>query len=211
MTQVAIRKWLINFFILVNLLFVTTYTAFADSSSPVDMLESIANQMIDGLRANKASLKTNPTFVYSLARKLVVPHADLAEMSKRVLPPSIWNNATSSQQSQFESEFTTLLIRTYASALAEYTNETVKFYPVRGGYQGKTNVSVSSQILRSDGPDVSVSYRLILKGSEWKLYDMTVEGISLISSFRSQFADQVSQGNNMDDIIKHLKQHNSGR
>jgi phospholipid transport system substrate-binding protein len=209
MTRIAVRKWLINFFILLNLSFGTVYTAFADNSNPVDMLESIANQMIDGLRANKASLKTNPTFVYSLARKLVVPHADLAEMSKRVLPPSIWNSASSSQQVQFQTEFTTLLIRTYASALAEYTNETVKFYPIRGGYQGKTNILVNSQILRSDGPDVSVSYRLILRGSEWKLYDMTVEGISLLNSFRSQFADQVSQGSNMDDIIRNLKRHNN--
>ena len=180
----------------------------ANDGNPVDMLQSIANRMIDGLKANQATLKTNPKYVYSLAYKVIVPHADLAEMSKRVLPPQVWNKATSSQRAKFEAEFTKLLVRTYASALSDYSNQTVEFFPVRGGYQGKPTFSVSSQIVRSDGPPVSVVYRLISETSGWKLFDMSVEGVSLLESFRSQFSDKLSKGN-MDDLIRDLSNHNS--
>lgn len=178
------------------------------SSDPVNMLQSVADQLINGLKANKVSLKTNPSLVFSLANKIVVPHADLAEMSKRVLPPQTWNSATSAQRAQFEREFTALLVRTYASALAQYQDQTVKFFPVRGGYDGKDRVRVDSQIIRSNGPSIGVSYQLVAKGSAWKLYDLTVEGVSMLESFRSQFADQLARGN-MAELLKVLAQHNN--
>lgn len=177
-------------------------------SDPVAMLNGVADQLIAKLKENKASINSNPSLVYSLANKVVVPHADINEMSKRVLPPAIWDSATATQKSQFQSEFTTLLVRTYASALAEYKDQTIRFYPVRGGYQGKNNVQVNSIIERSDGPSIAVNYRLLLKGAEWRLYDLIVEGVSLLESFRSQFADQLAQGN-IGDLIKKLAEHNS--
>lgn len=199
-------KKILSFFVSIIVLGFTV--AYAASNDPVDMLRSIATQLIDSLKAHQTSLKSNPKLVYSLANQIVVPHADLAEMSKRVLPPRIWETATPQQRSQFQKEFTTLLVRTYASALAEYRDQTIEFYPIRGGLEGKNNVKVNSQIQRSDGPSISVSYRLILQGSQWKLYDMSVEGVSLLESFRSQFADKLSQGN-IAALIKDLQQHNA--
>lgn len=177
---------------------------------PVGLLQSIANQMISALQKNKATLKTNPGLVYSLANRIVVPHADLNEMSMRVLPPQTWNSATPAQRAQFQRQFTRILIRTYASALAEYNDQKVQFYPVRGGYQGKSEVTVNSQIVRSDGPSISVSYRLINRGGSWRLFDMTVEGVSMLESFRSQFADKLNR-EDMATLIKDLSAHNSGR
>jgi phospholipid transport system substrate-binding protein len=203
------KKLMSFIFIITSLLFVGTQTASANDSDPVSMLQSLANQMIANLKANKATLKTNPSLVYSLAKKIVVPHADLAEMSKRVLPPTIWNSATSSQRSQFEDQFTTLLVRTYASALSDYTDQTVEFRPVRGGSAGKSNVHVDSQIIRRDGAPINVNYSLIRQGSNWMLYDMTVEGVSLIESFRSQFYDKVSQGSDMAGLIQYISDHNN--
>jgi phospholipid transport system substrate-binding protein len=175
--------------------------------NPVTMLENTANQMIAALKQNKATLKNKPSLVYSIAQRIVVPHADLDEMSMRVLPPQIWNKATTGQRSLFKQEFTQLLVRTYASALADYSDQTVQFYPVRGGYQGKKTIMVNSKIVRSDGPSIPVNYRLTQKGTSWRLFDMSVEGISLLESFRSQFADKLSQGN-IDKLIKDLKAHN---
>lgn len=180
------------------------------ASDPVTMLRSLADDMIASLKAHKASLKSNPSFVYSLANKIVIPHADLEEMSKRVLPAQTWNNATPSQRSQFESEFTKLLVRTYSSALADYNDQTIKFYPVRGNIAGKSSVTVNSQINRSDAPPVAVSYKVHLKGSEWMLYDMSVEGVSLLQSFQEQFRQKLAQGN-MDQLLQDLKQHNVRR
>lgn len=186
----------------------TAIPSFA-SSDPVGELNSIADQLISELKANKTTLKDNPSLVYSLANRIVVPHADVDVMARRVLPPRVWNSATSSQRSEFKSAFTTLLVHTYASALANYNDQTVRFYPVRGGYQGKSSVQVRSAIERPDGPPISVNYRMIAEGSEWKLYDLSVEGVSMLESFRSQFADQLAQGD-IQALINKLNSHNSG-
>jgi len=128
-------------------------------------------------------------------------------MSKRVLPPRIWNSATSAQRAQFQKEFTRLVIRTYASALTSYQDQEVHFFPVR--VRSGNTVEVRSEITSSSSSPISVTYRLLNNGGQWKLYDMSVEGVSLISSFRSQFAEILSNGN-MDTLLKRLSKHNSG-
>lgn len=180
------------------------------SGDPIQMLQSVADQMIASLKRNKTTLHENPSLVYSLATRIIVPHADLDEMSRRVLPPQTWNNATPGQRQQFKQEFTTLLVRTYASALAQYKDETVKFYPVRGGSAGRSSVQVNSEIIRTDGPSISVVYSLVSRGGSWRLYDMTVEGVSMLQSFRSQFSDQLSRGD-IANLITVLRNHNRGR
>lgn len=175
-------------------------------SDPVGLLKYIADNMISELKANKATLKTKPGIVYSLAYKYVVPYADLPEMSKRVLPPKVWNSATTSQRSQFQKEFTRLVIRTYASALTAYQDQEVRFFPIR--VRSGNSVEVRSEITSSSSPAISVTYRLLNSGGQWKLYDMSVEGVSLISSFRAQFADILANGN-MDKLLARLSKHNS--
>jgi phospholipid transport system substrate-binding protein len=186
---------------------VFSVTASFAQPDPVNELNSIANQLINKLKQNKTTLKENPSRVYSIANQIVVPHADISMMAQRVLPPKTWNSATPSQRSAFEKQFTTLLVHTYASALANYNDQVIRFFPVRGGYEGKKSVQVNSSIERPDGPGITVNYQVVYKGSEWKLYDMSVEGISMLESFRSQFADQLSQGN-IDVLISKLKSHN---
>lgn len=202
-----------NIYVLSMMLFLTSFILMPRmvlADEPISMLNSVANQMISSLKSNKATLRTHPSIVYSLAFKIVVPHADLDVMAKNVLPPQTWGNATAAQRAEFKREFTTLLVRTYASALAQYTDESVRFFPIRGGYQGKSSVTVNSTIVRSSGPSIAMSYRVVHSGSQWKLYDMTVEGISMLQSFRSQFADKLAQGN-INYLIAALKQHNASR
>jgi phospholipid transport system substrate-binding protein len=179
----------------------------APSGDPVSLLQYIANNMIAGLKANKATLKTKPGIVYNLAYKYVVPYANLNEMSKRVLPPRIWNGATNAQRREFEKLFTTTVIRTYASALTNYADQTIKFYPVRGGTSAGT-VEVNSQIISSQSGPINVSYRLVRTGGGWRLYDMSVEGVSMLGSFRAQFSDILSQGD-MNTLLSRLSGHNS--
>lgn len=201
------KKLIIALSILLSFMLGGIQLAAADSTDPVAMMHTLADEMIAGLKAHKASLKKDPALVYSLAYKIVIPHADLDEMSQRVLPPLTWNNASTRQRAEFEKQFTDLLVRTYASALADYTDQTIRFFPVRGGVAGKNTVTVNSQLVRSDGPPVAVSYKLHLKGAEWKLYDMSVEGVSLLQSFQEQFRQKLSQGN-MDQLLRDLKSHN---
>ena len=188
----------------------TISVAGANQGNPVALLQYIADNMVDQLKANKATLKSKPQIVFKLAYQYVVPYADLAEMSRRVLPPAVWNGATPSQRVQFQKQFTTLLIRTYASALTSYQDQVVQFFPIRGNYQSERTVEVRSEIVSSSASPISVSYRLIHVGSVWRLYDMSVEGVSLIESFRSQFADILSTGD-IQKLIDRLAGHNKGR
>lgn len=175
-------------------------------SDPIDLLKYISNNMIRELKANQATLKTKPGIVYKLANRYVVPYADLDEMSKRVLPPAVWRGASASQKAQFKKEFTRLVIRTYASALTSYKDQEAKFYPLRG--KAGNNVQIRGEIIGSES-NIQVSYRLLKSGGKWKLYDLSVEGVSLISSFRSQFAGILANGN-MSTLLKRLSKHNKG-
>lgn len=177
-------------------------------SSPMDMLQTTSNQMLSALNANKATLKTNRALVYRIVNTILVPHVDLNSMSRSVLGRNAWIKATPDQRVRFTRAFTTLLIHTYSGALASYTNETINFYPVRGGIRSD-RVQVQSMIIRQNGPSIPVSYRVVRQGSEWKIYDFSVEGVSILESFRSQFANDLA-GNSLDNLIANIERHNAG-
>lgn len=184
------------------LLMATTALA---NQSPVTMLEHVADQMISGLKANQANLKNKPDVVYRLAYKYVVPHADIEAMAKRVLPRAAWQNATNEQRKRFQAEFTRTLIRTYASALTSYNNQAIHFYPVRKGYE--QNIEVKSDIVSPDRDTLHVVYRLLQSHGQWYLYDMAVEGVSMLESFRSQFASILAR-DSMEALLQRMAQHN---
>lgn len=180
----------------------------AETPSPVVMLDSTAQQVVKELKANKGHLAdNNHAIVYQIVNQYLIPHVDVYGMSRSVLGRNAWVQATDSQKQAFTKEFTQLVVRTYSSPLAEYTDEVIQFFPVRGGYEGKTFINVNSMIVRSQGNNVPLNYSLVLINNEWKIYDMAVEGVSLLQSFRSQFAQELSQGN-MDQLIANLKKHN---
>jgi len=182
----------------------------ASQNDPIALLEYVANNMISGLKENKATLKTKPQVVYQLAYKYVVPYADLDGMARQVLPAHIWNSATPEQRAQFKKEFTTTLIRTYASALTSYEDQVIKFYPIRGGIQGLNSVEVNSEIDSSHNEPIQVTYRVTRVGGSWRLNDLSVEGVSMLESFRSQFEDILSQGN-MSELLRRMAEHNNRR
>lgn len=203
----ANRMWVKLWMVLFSwCLFISPLQA-APTGDPVQLLKYIADNMISGLKSHKATLKTKPQTVYNLAYQYVVPYADLNEMSRRVISPQVWNSATPQQRMRFQKQFTTLLIRTYASALSSYQDQVVKFYPIRGGANGAT-VEVNSDIVSPESQPIHVTYRLVRAGSGWRLFDMSVEGVSMLESFRSQFADILASGN-IEQLLQRLSAHNS--
>jgi phospholipid transport system substrate-binding protein len=178
------------------------------ASDPVAQLSQTADQMISALKSNKAAIKSNPAMVEGLARNILLPQANVELMAKLALGRDGWNNATDQQRAEFTNSFTTLMIRTYASAFSAYTDETVKFFPLRPGDMNGDRVQIKSEILQDGGPPIPVNYRLLQQGDAWKVYDITVDGVSLIQSFRSQFASQLSQGG-MDQLLAALNKHNA--
>jgi phospholipid transport system substrate-binding protein len=180
--------------------------AFAESS-PLPMLQSTSNQMIAALKQNQSSLKSDPKIVYGIVHRILLPHVDVAAMSHAVLGPA-WNSATPAQQREFGQQFTTLLIHTYSSAFASYKDEVVKFYPIRGDITGRNSIQANSQVIRKNGPPIDVSYRLVQRNGQWKVADFSVDGISIIQSFRSQFSQELNQGG-IAGLIRRLSEHNA--
>ncbi|MDD4893225.1 phospholipid-binding protein MlaC [Rickettsiella endosymbiont of Litargus connexus] len=177
-------------------------------SSPVDLLQSTSNQLISALQRNQATLKTKPQIVYGIVNQILLPHVDVMSMSSKALGREAWLRAMPMQRQAFAQQFVTLLIRTYSSALAQYTNERVNFLPLRGDYNSESRVQVNSVIVRETGPSINLSYRLMRVNGQWMLYDFSVGGVSIIESFRSQFAQEL-QNNGIDGLINKLAQHNN--
>ncbi len=197
----------------------------ADVPNPTDLLQNVSNSVIAQLKVKKTTLKSNPDYVYSIIRKTLLPHVDTDLMSEKALTACGWGKklnevavkrceargitpATAQQQQQFVQLFETLLVYTYSSALAAFSDNTVTFYPIRGGYQNKTMVEVDSEITQADGPSIPVLYHMVLRDNQWRVYDMSVEGISIVESFRSQFVNELQHGG-MDALLQMLTKHNA--
>lgn len=196
-------------------LLVTVVSAFfailvyaADKPSPLIMLDNTSQQMLSALKAKKASMEKDPSVVYKIVDSILLPHLDIKMLSRAVVGRDAWLNATSTQQDQFSKQFTLLLIRTYASALSSYTDQRVEFLPLRDDYRAQNRVQVESKIIQQDGPAIPVSYRLLWESNEWKVYDFSVDGVSMIESFRSQFSSDINQMG-LAGLTQKLEQHNA--
>lgn len=189
------------------LLCLVTVSCFAATPSPVTQLQDVTNQVLSHLKTNKANIKRNPEVVYGIIRTYLLPNVDNEMMSRSVLGRAAWAKATPAQQQKFVALFSTLMTYTYSSALAKYDNQQIKYYPVHGGYEGRTMISVNSQMIQPDGPPMNMTYNLILHGNKWQVYDISVEGISLLESFREQFANILSN-EGMDGLLKSVASHN---
>ena len=172
-------------------------------SSPVPMLEQTANQIIDTLKKNQANMKSNHHIIFQAIERYLLPNVDVMGMSRSVLGRQAWNAASAADKQEFTQVFTQLIIRTYANPLAEYTDETVKFLPVHGPLDGHF-VRVNSIIVRSNGQNIPLTYSLVSKHDHWKIYDLSVEGVSLLQSFRAQFG-QILQNSTMHDLIAQMR------
>lgn len=176
------------------------------SSSPVEMLQSTSDNMINALKQNHQKIDSDPRVIYGLARNILLPHVDVKAMSRLALGRDNWKQANPHQRDMFVKQFTDLLIRTYATALAAYTNETIKFKPLRGDISHKKRIQVDSFVYQRGGPAIPVSYRLLLRNDDWKVYDMTVDGVSMVQSFRSQFSSAIAQ-NGLDGLLREMDKH----
>lgn len=190
------------------LLYISLWTSIvqAENAAPIVMLDGVAKEVIASLEQKKISLKSHPAVVYQIVNKILLPHVDVNGMSRSVLGRANWQRATTEQKSIFAREFTRLVVHTYAGALTNYTGEKVRFYPLAAGLENQSYIQVKSVIVRPNGQNISLSYSLVRAGSTWKIYDMSVEGVSLLQSFRSQFAAELSKGSFqelLDKLIKH--------
>lgn len=188
-------------------LFLSVLSLPAWAAEPVQMLQTTADQIIAALKAHKADLKSNPKVSYRIVNQYLVPLVDQDTMAQAVVGRNAWQSATSSQRVAFIEQFRKLVVRTYAAAIAEFTDETVKFLPYRGDTSHTPIINIKSKIIRSNAPSISVNYTLAARGTSWKVIDFSVDGVSMVQSFKSQFQPQLSS-EGLAGLITRLKAHN---
>jgi phospholipid transport system substrate-binding protein len=193
-------------FWLAGLLALMQTAAPAAASTADEVVRTTTDSVIARLSAEKADLEQHPEKIYGLIDELVLPHFDFASMSKWVLGKS-WKEASQAQQQSFIDQFRVLLVRTYAKALLEYSNEEIKFYP--GETTPDSNlVVVRTEVAQSTGGGaIPIHYRLHVSGGDWKVVDVAVDGVSLVSTYRGSFAPEI-QKVGLDGLIAKLAERN---
>ena len=182
---------------------------FAADPAPLTMLKQTSDQMLSMLRQYKGQLKPNDRRIYDIVNKILLPHFNLDEMSRAVVGPRYWQPASVDTREQFQKAFTHYVTRTYSTALAGYRDETIRFFPLRGAVSGD-RIVVHSQIVQRDGPSIAVDYRLMRMGGEWKVYDFSVDNVSLVQNYRAQFANVLAQGG-LSKLVQELQVRGQGQ
>lgn len=160
------------------------------------------------LKVDSDRLRGDSNLIYPLVEDLVLPHFDFERMSIWVLGKN-WRDANPAQQQQFTTEFRTLLVRTYAKALLEYTDQNLRYLPFHAE-DDASKVTVKTEIEQSGGPSIPLHYSMYLnKAGEWKVYDIKVDGVSLVSNYRSSFATQIRNGG-IPKLLAKLVEMNQG-
>lgn len=190
----------------VLLFLVLAFPVQAADPAPDQVAREATDKIVSLLKANKNAYAKDHKKLYAMVDEHVLPYFDFRAMSRTVLGRH-WRAADESQRERFITEFRNLLVRTYATALLKYNNEKIVYLPFRLNPDDRT-ATVKSEVRRDDGaPTISINYGFYRTDSGWKVYDVTIEGASLVTTYQSTYAAQV-QREGMDGLIARLVQEN---
>jgi phospholipid transport system substrate-binding protein len=169
---------------------------------PDELVKSTSDKVLNILDKNKELYKKQPDKIYELVNEVILPHLDFVAMSKLALGKN-WNDANAEQQGRFVEAFKTMLIRTYSKSLTEYAGQKIEYLPYRAPEAGKITTEVNTRINQANGPAIPIDYRLRFKDDAWKVFDISIDGISLVTNYRNSFASDIRKVG-MDGLIEKL-------
>jgi phospholipid transport system substrate-binding protein len=179
----------------------------AKEAPPDQLVKSVTDEVLDIIRKDKDIKAGSTKRAIELVEQKVLPHFNFSRMTALALGKD-WRQATPEQQKALTNEFRDLLVRTYSNALTAYKNETVDYRPFKM-QPGETDVTVRTQIHQAGARQpITLDYSLEKNGNAWKVYDVVVAGVSLVTNYRSSFTTEVRNGG-IDGLIKTLKAKNS--
>jgi phospholipid transport system substrate-binding protein len=174
--------------------------------SPSVFLERTSNQVIKILRDDRELLQKDPERVYKIIDEYILPHLDEVTMAKLAMGKN-WKNATKEQKQEFVLEFKDLLVRTYSKSLVEFQDQQINYFPVK--LEADTvKASVKAEVIQPGGPSIPMAYRVRVKNNTWKVYDIKIDGISLVTSYRGTFTQEIRKSG-IDGLLKYLRDKNS--
>ncbi len=196
-------------FFCVLCLLLSLNTAVHAEQAPIEMLKGVTDAVLGQLRAHQRELKTHPDRIYGIAEHLIIPHVDFVEMGRWIAGRNAWKKASESDQAAFISAFKNLVVRTYATSLLQYTDQTVEFMPLNSSTE-KERIQVTSFINGGDRGPIKMEYRLIKQEGSWRVYDIIIEGVSLLKGYQAQFSADVRQ-QGLDYVTRKIQEHNRQR
>ena len=181
----------------------------AVQADPIKTMESITTSVQNEIKKNRARIEKDPKAIYEVVNQVILPHVDFVEMAIWMAGKSAWSKASAADQASFIKEFKVLVVRTYATSLNKYNNEIIEFFPMQTS-ASSTRIQISSKIHRLNKEDLRVDYRLISNNSTWKLYDVIIEGVSILKGFQAQFSEHI-RNNGLKAVTQEIKLHNEGK
>jgi phospholipid transport system substrate-binding protein len=186
-------------------LFIVSNAVSAEMLSADKLIKNTSEQVLKALDDKKELLKKDPSHVYKLVDEIILPHIDFEKMAKLALGKN-WRKANAAQKKTFTAAFRQLLVRTYSKSLSEYTGQKLIYLPFRAK-AGATTVTVKTEIDQKSGFPIPINYSLYIKGDAWKVYDIKIDGLSLVTNYRASFAKEV-RAKGMAALIKKLQDKN---
>jgi phospholipid transport system substrate-binding protein len=179
--------------------------ALAQELGPEELVKKVTSDVMTAIKTDKQLAAGDKQKAIQLAEEKILPHVDFEEAT-RLAVGRAWRQASPEQRKKLVDEFRSMLVRTYSNALHAYEGQEMKVLPSRSK-PGETDVTVRNQFSRAGGKPVQIDYQMHKTGEGWKIYDITVEGISLVLTYRSEF-DQVVKQEGIDGLIKRLASKN---
>ena len=173
----------------------------AGVATPESVISTTADEVVHTLKTDKDIKNGDSAKAYALIRDKVLPHFDFMRMT-RLAMGKYWRDANADQQQKLADGFRDLLVRTYSSSLTAFTNQTVEFRPL-SMKPDDTDVTVHSEIRQPGGQPIPIDYSMYKTSFGWKVYDVSIDGVSLVTNYRSSFSSTIRQ-NGIDGLIKTL-------
>jgi len=180
--------------------------ALAAGPTPEALIRQVSTEVLEVARTDKAVQAGDVAKISALVENKVMPHVDFEVITRSAVGVQ-WRGATADQRSKLQAEFKLLLIRVYAGALTQLTDQAVEITRTQA-VSGSTQVIVQSEV-RGKGEPIKLDYRLDLRGEQWKIIDVNVGGLWLVQNYRTQFAQELSKGG-IDGLIGALVERNKG-
>ena len=178
--------------------------AFAQET-PDALVKRTTDEVLAIIKADKDIQSGNMTKVVQLAEQKVLPHFDFERMTRLAVGRN-WQQASDAQKQALVKEFRTTLVRTYSSSLSAYRNQTIEVKPLKMA-AGDKEVTVRTQVVQPGGPPIPIDYAMEKADSGWKVYDVVIDGASLVTTYRGSFNDQIQKGG-IDGLVKTLADRN---
>ena len=175
--------------------------------APDAMVKRVAQDVIATIKADPLIQAGNEARIREVIEAKLVPHFDFPRMTALAMGKN-WRAATPEQQKRLADEFKTLLVRTYSGALAKYRDEAIDYKPLRMN-PSDADVTVRTLVMKSGGQPVQIDYTLTKSADGWKVFDVVIGGVSLVTNYRDEFNEQIKNGG-VDGLIKTLADRNKG-